>query len=132
MGWCGKHVVQDLIDATIGRKKGAMPLAYEKRMFTYHPESMRVLVYFIGYQIKNLYDTIIWNDGALFIAHHILALFSAVSHIEQCGAVFGIRKPYDSHSAFFIGPKQYGGCFGNAHFYALFYFGFSEVSTGGE
>jgi len=101
MGWCGRHVVQDLVDATIGRKKGAMPLAYETRMFTYHPEAQRVLIYFIGYQFKNLYDTIIWNDGALFIAHHILALFSA-----------------------------YGGCFGNAHFYALFYFGFSEVSTG--
>ena len=52
-------------------------------------------------QIKNLYDTIIWNDGLLFIAHHIMALSVAY------GTVFH----------------------GVAHYYAQFYFGISEVST---
>jgi hypothetical protein len=72
-------VVQDLIDATIGRKKGAMPVAYEGRMFTYSPEAQRITLFFVSYQLKNLYDTLVWNDGALFIAHHFLALFTTVS-----------------------------------------------------
>eukprot|EP00533_Pseudo-nitzschia_delicatissima_P001746 CAMPEP_0116079488 /NCGR_PEP_ID=MMETSP0327-20121206/1168_1 /TAXON_ID=44447 /ORGANISM="Pseudo-nitzschia delicatissima, Strain B596" /LENGTH=304 /DNA_ID=CAMNT_0003570115 /DNA_START=146 /DNA_END=1060 /DNA_ORIENTATION=+ len=100
-GWKGRHVVQDLIDATIGGKKGAMPVAYEGRMFTYHPESQRVVLYFVAYQLKNTYDTIIWNDGALFIAHHILALCTTVGALQ-----------------------------GKGHFYVLFYFGISELSTG--
>ena len=89
-GWKGRHVVQDLIDATIGRKKGAMPVAYEGRMFTYHPESQRVVLYFVAYQLKNTYDTIIWNDGALFIAHHILALCTTVSYFISIVIVDGM------------------------------------------
>jgi len=100
-GWTARHVVQDLIDATIGGKKNAMPVAYEGRMFTYQPEAQRITLFFVAYQIKNTYDTLVWNDGALFIAHHILTLFTT-----------------------------WGALQGYAHFYTLFYFGVSELSTG--
>jgi len=101
LGWEARHVVQDLIDATIGRKKNAMPVAYEGRMFTYHPEGQRVALFFASYQLKNTYDTIIWNDGLLFIVHHFFTLFTT-----------------------------WGALHGNGHFYVLFYFGVSEISTG--
>ena len=73
-------MVKDLIDATIGGKKNAMPAAYEGRMFTYRPEAQRLTLFFVGYQLKNTYDTLVWNDGALFIAHHVLTLFTTVSY----------------------------------------------------
>ena len=79
LGWSARHVVQDLIDATIGGKKNAMPIAYEGRMFTYQPEAQRLTLFFVAYQLKNTYDTIVWNDGALFIAHHALTLLTTVS-----------------------------------------------------
>lgn len=101
LGWKARYVVQPLVDATIGGKKNAMPVAYEGRMFTYHPECQRLILFFVAYQIKNTYDTIVWNDGILFIVHHILTLLTS-----------------------------WGALHGNAHFYALFYFGISEISTG--
>lgn len=101
LGWKARHVVQDLIDATIGGRKNAMPEAYEGRMFTYQPEGQRVSLFFLAYQIKNTYDTLVWNDGIIFVIHHVLTLFTT-----------------------------WGAVQGNAHFYALFYFGFSEISTG--
>lgn len=75
---------------------------YSKRIFEYHPEAMRITVFFFAYQIKNFYDTIVWNDGPEFIAHHALTLATA-----------------------------WGGMFPpTCHYYVMFYFGMSEVSTG--
>ena len=48
-------------------RKGA-----SKRIYDYVPEGHHLLVFFIAYQIKNMYDTIVWNDGALFVFHHLL------------------------------------------------------------
>ena len=81
LGWKARHVVQDLIDATIGRRKNAMPVAYEGRMFTYQPEAQRIALFFVAYQLKNTYDTIVWNDGLIFILHHVLTLFTTVSSL---------------------------------------------------
>ena len=36
-----------------------------------------ILIYFIGYQIKNFVDTIIWDDGIVFVFHHVVALVAA-------------------------------------------------------
>lgn len=73
----------------------------ERRLFQYHPASQRIMVWFFAYQVKNMYDTIYWNDGIEFVIHHI-----------------------------FAGAAAWGGMFpGCCHFYALFYFGFSELST---
>lgn len=74
---------------------------FESRMFTYQPAAFRICLFFATYQIKNLFDTLVWNDGALFVAHHVMCLFVA-----------------------------YGTLFhGVAHYYVPFYFGISEVST---
>jgi hypothetical protein len=99
-GFRSRYVMQELFDAVIYRKN-SMPKAYDNRMYKYHPEAARVIVLFLGYQFKNMYDTIIFNDGALFIAHHILAL----------GTAWGALFP------------------GAAHFYGIFYLGLSEGST---
>jgi len=81
LGWTARHVIQDITDATIGGKKNAMPVAYEGRMFTYHPEAQRITLFFVAYQLKNTYDTIVWNDGLIFILHHVLTLFTTVSYV---------------------------------------------------
>ena len=74
---------------------------YEERIFAYHPAAQRLTLFFFTYQVKNMYDTIYWNDGIEFVLHHILA-----------------------------GAAAWGGMYpGCCHFYALFYFGFSEIST---
>lgn len=101
LGWRARHVAQDFIDAIFGKRKNAMPLAYEGRMFTYQPEAQRVTLFFLAYQLKNTYDTIVWDDGIIFIIHHVLTLFTI-----------------------------WGAMQGHAHFYSLFYFGVSEISTG--
>ena len=74
---------------------------YEDRIFKYHPGSQRLVLFFFVYQVKNMHDTIYWGDGIEFVLHHLLA-----------------------------GAAAWGGMYpGCCHFYALFYFGFSEVST---
>jgi hypothetical protein len=100
LGWKARYIVQEMIDAVVWRKN-SMPKAYENRMFKYHPESCRICLYFLAYQVKNTIDTIVWDDGPEFIAHHVLTLFTA----------WGALIP------------------GSAHFYAPFYLGFSEIST---
>lgn len=75
--------------------------AYSNRMWTYIPVAYKCLLIFTGYQIKNLYDSFVWDDGIEFIIHHVLAGTAA------WGAM-------------------YPGC---GHTYALFYMGISEVST---
>jgi len=101
LGLKARHVVQDLADATIGGERNAMPVAYEGRMFTYYPEAQRITLFFVAFQLKNTYDTLVWNDGALFVAHHILTLLTTWGAIQGFG-----------------------------HFYIVFYFGISEISTG--
>lgn len=79
LGWKARHVVQDMVDAALRRRENAMPEAYEGRIFTYHPEGQRITVFFVAYQLKNTFDTIVWNDGMIFVIHHFLTLFTAVS-----------------------------------------------------
>mmetsp|Transcript_11017 Transcript_11017/g.23548 ORF Transcript_11017/g.23548 Transcript_11017/m.23548 type:complete len:330 (+) Transcript_11017:266-1255(+) len=74
---------------------------FEERVFAYRPGAQRLMMLFFVYQVKNMYDTIVWGDGIEFVLHHI-----------------------------FAGAAAWGGMFpGCCHFYAFFYFGFSEVST---
>ena len=98
---CFNEVCPELLAAATG-KPGAMPRGgYDARMFTHFPSAFRICLFFASYQVKNLYDTIIWNDGLLFVAHHVMCLFVA-------------------YGALFHGAAQY---------WAPFYFGVSEVST---
>mmetsp|Transcript_19962 Transcript_19962/g.24450 ORF Transcript_19962/g.24450 Transcript_19962/m.24450 type:complete len:320 (-) Transcript_19962:150-1109(-) len=74
----------------------------DSRLYTYRPCAFRILLFFLAYQIKNLYDTIVWADGPEFIFHHILASATAVAAM---------------HSS--VG-----------HYYCIFFMGISETSTG--
>jgi hypothetical protein len=74
---------------------------YETRFYQYIPAAFRISTFFIAYQLKNLYDTIVWGDGPEYVFHHIFALFTAL------GAIYP----------------------GNGHMYTIFFFGLSEVST---
>jgi hypothetical protein len=46
---------------------------YEERIFKYHPGAQRLITFFLVYQVKNLYDTLYWNDGIEFVLHHLFA-----------------------------------------------------------
>jgi hypothetical protein len=82
--------------------KGTIPLAaYDQRLFTYMPNGFRLTLFFFWYQVKNLVDTILWNDGPEYIFHHVFSLITA----------YGAMNP---------------GC---GHVYTLFFFGLSEIST---
>lgn len=82
--------------------KRQVPLAgFEQRLFTYNPSAFRLSLFFFAYQIKNSIDTVIWNDGPEFIFHHVFSLITA----------WGAMTP---------------GC---GHFYTVFFFGLSEIST---
>lgn len=66
LGWNSREIAHDLVRATVGgsSKSAAMtPAGMEQRMFTYHPASFRIALFFWVFQLKNLYDTIVWNDG---------------------------------------------------------------------
>jgi hypothetical protein len=78
--------------------------AYESRMYKYIPEAHHVLLIFSAYQIKNLFDAVVWNDGPLFIFHHVFSFIASWS-------------------------AMHGGGHGLGHTYALFYMGVSEIST---
>ena len=87
LGWKARHLMQDIVDSTfLGSNnnsnkskttkdgKDKMMGSYEDRMFKYQPEAARICLFFFAYQVKNTYDTIVWNDGPEFIAHHVLTL----------------------------------------------------------
>jgi len=83
-------------------RENSMPLTgYEKRLFTYIPAAQQIGLYFLAYNIKNTFDSIVWNDGPEFIFHHIL------SGVTAWGAMYP----------------------GFGHFYVIFFMGLSEIST---
>jgi TLC domain len=74
---------------------------FEQRLYAFSPHGFRVSLFFFWYQVKNLIDTIVWNDGPEYVFHHVFSIFTAL------GAMFP-------------------GC---GHIYTLFFFGLSEIST---
>jgi len=103
IGLRNRDVIRDMIPGGITFKRSdSMPEAgYEARLFTYHPSGQHVLLFFFAYQTKNMFDSIVWNDGIIFILHHLLS-----------------------------GAAAWGGMYpGCAHYYAIFFMGISEVST---
>lgn len=98
-----RHACKELFQhgLSYGKSDSMGEEGFEERVFTYHPGAQRLMVIFFVYQVKNMYDSIYWGDGIEFVLHHILA-----------------------------GAAAWGGMYpGCCHFYALFYFGFSEIST---
>lgn len=92
---------QDLTSHALGRSNAMPDAGFEKRLFSYHPGAQHILLVFFAFQVKNLYDTVVWNDGPEFIFHHV------VSGIVAWGAMYP----------------------GLAHFYGVFFMGVSEIST---
>merc|ERR1712232_525592 len=104
-----RHILESLICMhmfIIGWKhRTILPIAYlgkeslddtfDKRLYSYHPSSQNVLVIFTAFQIKNLYDAIVFNDGPEFLAHHIASLFCSI------GALF--NRVANCYSVFFTG-----------------------------
>mmetsp|Transcript_1965 Transcript_1965/g.2380 ORF Transcript_1965/g.2380 Transcript_1965/m.2380 type:complete len:305 (-) Transcript_1965:233-1147(-) len=75
--------------------------SFHNRIHNYRPEGHRILLFFLAYQIKNTHDSYYWNDGAIFIAHHL-----------------------------FAGVTAWLGMYpGVASIYGIFFMGLSEVST---
>lgn len=130
LGYSGRHLVSQIFDfssssssSSKGKKKMLQKINKNKndndgdknnkdhilsnmnhygiRLFSYHPEAYRLALFFIGYQVKNTFDTINWNDGPEFIFHHLFSIFTAL----------GSMNP---------------GC---GHMYNIFFFGISELST---
>jgi len=104
LGWLGRHICADLFSSLFDRNnpnaKKPNKAAWDQRLYTFHAAGCRLSLYFFAYQWKNLYDTIVWNDGPEFIAHHILSIVASAAALDGC-----------------------------CTYYSIFYFGLSEVST---
>lgn len=101
LGWNARAIAYDMVTATLGGKNAMAPAGMEQRVFTYHPAGFRIALFFFVFQVKNLWDTIVWNDGPEFIFHHLASMLAS----------YGAMYP----------------SFG--HFYAIFFLGLSEIST---
>ena len=101
LGWNARHIAYDMVTATFGGKNAMAPAGFEQRVFTYHPAAFRIALFFFAFQVKNLWDTIMWNDGPEYVFHHLASM------IASWGALY---------------PSF-------AHFYGIFYLGLSEIST---
>jgi hypothetical protein len=102
--WTGCQALSphlDTIRARFWDSSVVIDADYKTRLWAYIPGAHNTLLMFAAYQVKNLSDTFVWNDGALFVVHHVLSFLAA------WGAM-------------------YPGC---GHTYALFYMGVSEIST---
>ena len=91
----------DQIRNRFWNSKATITKDYKKRLWSYIPGAHQTLLIFVAYQVKNLYDTFIWDDGVEFIVHHVFSFIAG----------WGSMYP------------------GAGHTYALFYMGVSEIST---
>ena len=56
LGWLGRAAWWPVVQGRIPRA------GWEERLFKFRPDGHRLTVFFFTYQIKNLMDTLIWND----------------------------------------------------------------------
>jgi hypothetical protein len=110
LGWGSKHLHAELFRKTASsdddkdktsKKPSSLKATYASRLFTYQPSGFRIALLFFVYQVKNLYDSYVWNDGPEYLFHHIFSLITA----------WGCMFP------------------GMGHYYAIFFFGMCELST---
>lgn len=112
LGYSSRHICGDIWKVFYNPKRSddktykdkenhSHPVDYTERLLKYHPGAFRTSLFFVFYQIKNTYDTLVWGDGPEFIFHHIFSLLTAYgTMVAGCG-----------------------------HVYAVFFFGMSEIST---
>jgi len=94
-GWRARHI-------WFSSKPPATTISgYDHRLYAYHAAAFRVAFFFFCYQVKDLFDSVIWNDKPELIVHHALSLISAWGCLST----------------------------GTGLYYAPFFFGLSEVST---
>lgn len=102
IGWRHRGIMIQIYKAfVLGDSKAMSAATAESRCFAYDPGAYFATLFFLSFQIKNLYDTLVWHDGPEYVFHHILA----------------------------IGAAWYGLHPGFAIPYASFFFGISEIST---
>ena len=98
-GISGRHHLKEMRDPFWDRK--APISSYQSRMLVYIPDTHRLCAAFTAYQIKNFYDSWMWDDGVEFLVHHVLGGLAA-----------------------WVGMYP-----GVAHVYGVFFMGISEIST---
>jgi hypothetical protein len=102
LGYLDMHTYSDVWKYYVnGDKRAFVRANYLNRVLSFNPAGFRLCLFFTAYQIKNLYDTIIFDDGAVFIFHHV---FSAIT-------AYGCMVPKISN------------------YYPFFFVGLSEIST---
>eukprot|EP00546_Thalassionema_frauenfeldii_P004727 CAMPEP_0178922672 /NCGR_PEP_ID=MMETSP0786-20121207/16290_1 /TAXON_ID=186022 /ORGANISM="Thalassionema frauenfeldii, Strain CCMP 1798" /LENGTH=267 /DNA_ID=CAMNT_0020597075 /DNA_START=186 /DNA_END=989 /DNA_ORIENTATION=+ len=102
LGWNNRAFTLRVLKAFSGDSKALPVASAESRALAYDNKSYFLCIWFLSYQLKNLYDTIMWNDGPEYIFHHVLSL---------CVCWMALYPGYQL-------------------LYAEFYFGISELSTG--
>lgn len=103
MGWNNRGFVLKILDVFWNKNPKAFPPgAAESRGYAYDPKAYYLSIFFLAYQIKNMADTIVWNDGPEYVFHHVLSISVAWTALYP----------------------------GFAISYATFFFGLSEWSTG--
>jgi len=101
IGFANKHLIAECM--TLKRENSSTDEGSLRRIYTYQPRAHQVLLCFFAYQCKNMYDTIVWNDGAIFVAHHILAGLTA-----WLGMYPGVAGMY---GLFFMGISEFSTLF---------------------
>lgn len=97
LGYQSRHLLAPVL--TFQRKTDD---SYHGRIYNYVPQGHQVLVFFVAYQVKNLYDSYVWDDGAIFLAHHVFAGLTA-----WAGMYPGVAGMY---GLFFMGLSEISSC----------------------
>lgn len=100
LGIVNRHILYEICTFKRDKEMNSEQSSHS-RIYSYQPEAHRVLLFFLAYQVKNIHDSWYWDDGLIFIAHHIFAGMTAW---------FGMYP-------------------GVASLYGLFFMGISEIST---
>lgn len=100
LGYQSRHLLGEVM--TLSRNNKDDKDSYHRRIYQYVPEGHQVLVFFVAYQVKNLYDSYVWEDGAIFLAHHVFAGITA-----WAGMYPGVAGIY---GLFFMGLSEISSC----------------------
>ena len=61
--------------------KGGNVADSTERMYMFSAAAQRLIVWQLAYEIKNLCDSVLHNDGVVFLVHHTLTAVLALSKI---------------------------------------------------
>ena len=102
-GWASVSAALGDVHLALQEKKAGLhfvPQSAFDRLYVYDSSFQRLSAVMFGFQAKNLVDTVVFRDGAVFVVHHI---------VTMTVALFALH-PY-------------------SHLYGSFFFGVSEIST---